>query len=442
MKLRLAATIVALGLLTGCSSGWFGKDKKAPLPGERISVLQMQRQLSPDSPSEDTAALATPAAWNNEFWPQAGGYPNHAMQNLALNAGTLKLAWKTDIGEGSNGRLPLTAQPIVAEGMVFAIDREQRLSALSMKDGSTLWHVNIRKKDEKDLVIGGGVAYSRGVLYITNGYNEVLALAAKDGKPVWKATLPAPSRAAPTVMDNRVFVTTLDNRLLAFGAEKGEPLWDYTGIAETAGLVGAASPAASNGIVVPAFSSGELFALLVENGSVSWGDNLTGQRYAGGLSSIPDIRGLPVIDRDLVIAVSFGGRIVAIDQRTGQRVWQKDISSSETPWVAGGKVFILTDNNELLALSRDSGAIAWVSPLQRFEDTKDVHSDPVYWTGPVLAGGRLILASNTGAVAEVSPDNGKIVRQWDSGYKVSLPLTVASTMLFMLADDGTLLAYK
>ncbi len=444
MKKRIALPLICCTLLTACSSvdGWFGKDEKKPLPGQRVSVLQMQQQLEPDEPPADAAALAVPAPWANEFWPQAGGYPNHAMQNLAFNPGAPKLVWSADIGEGATRRLPLTAAPIVADGKVFAIDREQRLAALDMKSGKEIWHANVRKKDEKDEVIGGGVSYSRGVLYVTNGYNEVRAMRAQDGKQIWKASLPAPSRAAPTVMESRVFVTTLDNRLIALDAEKGAFLWDYAGIAETAGLVGAASPAAASGIVVPAFSSGELYALLVENGSVSWSENLTGQRFAGGLSTISDIKGLPVIDRDLVIAVSFGGRMVAVDQRTGQRVWQKDISSAETPWVAGGKIFVLTLNNEVLALARDSGAILWIAPLQRFEDPDNSRSSPVTWTGPVMAGTRLILASSTGRVAEISSDNGKIIRQWDSGYDVSLPPAIASGMLFMLADDGTLLAYQ
>lgn len=442
MNTRIAlSSVLCVALLTGCSGGWFGKDAKKPLPGERISVLQLQKKLEPDHIAADPAAYKIPEPWKNQFWPQAGGYPNHAMQHLSLNTGELKLAWKADIGEGANSERPLTAQPVVGEGKVFTVDRDQNLSAFNLVDGKQMWRVNVRKKDEKDDVIGGGIAYSRGMVYITNGYDELFAVSADAGKLVWKANLPAPSRAAPTIMEDRVFVTTMDNRLLAFSADKGAPLWDYSGIAETAGLVGAASPAASSDIVVPAFSSGELDALLVENGTVSWNENLSGQRTPG-LGSIPTIKGLPVIDNDLVFAISFGGRMVAIDQRTGQRAWQKDLASDVTPWVAGDQIFVLTVHNELLSMYRRTGSIRWVSPLPLTVDAKDVTSDRIYWTAPVLAGGRLITASSNGDIFELNPDDGKVIRQGRTGYKISTPLAVASDTLFMLADDGTLLAYR
>src|SRR5690606_29173854 len=149
------------------------------------------------------------------------------------------------------------------------------------------------------------------------GYDEILALNPETGAVIWRKDIPVPARAAPTVLDDRIFVTTLDNRLMALNAADGEVLWEYTGISESAGLVGAASPAAGREIVVPAFSSGEVLALRVENGALAWSENLSAfGALAGRLGSLSDIRGLPVIDKGLVIAVSFGGRLAAIDERT------------------------------------------------------------------------------------------------------------------------------
>ena len=51
-------------------------------------------------------------------------------------------------------------------------------------------------------------------------------------------------------------------------------LWSHNGIPETAGLLGGASPAVEGEIVIVAYTSGELFALRVENGRAVWSDNL------------------------------------------------------------------------------------------------------------------------------------------------------------------------
>ena len=211
----------------------------------------------------------------------------------------------------------------------------------------------------------------------------------------------------------------------------------FCGISESAGLVGGASPAANSDIVVPVFSSGEITALRVENGSVAWSDSLSSVRGFGGLSSISDIQALPVIDKGVVIAMSFSGRLVAIDERTGNRVWQREIGGTETPWVAGNHIFVLSSENQLVALGRDTGSIRWVTELPRFDG-----GDPVVLTGPVLAGGRLIVAGTDGVVFEVEPQSGKVLREWDAGSSVLIPPVVAGGTLYLLSEDGTLSAYR
>ncbi len=424
---------ISLLALTACSD----KDDRPPLKGERISVLELQNRLEPDNAALEAEGLVMPAEWRNEFWPQSGGYPNHSMQNLLLNAGKLKPAWTTDIGEGSTDELPLTAAPVVVDGRVYTLDTDSSLAAFDAKDGKKIWDINVRPKGEDDPVISGGVAYGGGVLYVTSGYNELLAVKPADGAIFWRKPIGGPARGAPTILDGRVFVSTLDNRLLALNAANGTKLWEYTGMSEVAGLIGAASPAAARDIVIPVFSSGEIAALRVANGAVAWSDNLSGTRRLGNLDSISDIKALPVIDKGLVIGISFGGRLVAIDERTGNRVWQREIGGSNTPWVAGNHIFLLTLENELIALGRDSGSIRWVTKLPRFDDDK-----PVNLVGPLLAGGRLFIFGTGGRVIEASPETGKVITEWDAGDSVLISPVIAGGVMYVLTEDGTLTAYK
>lgn len=438
----IAATFT-LGL-TACGGGkWYGNDDAPPLEGERISVLEMQRRLEPDSDALNAQGFIAPQSWANEFWPQNGGYPNHAMQHLALPERDLKQAWRTSIGKGSQRSLPLVTQPIVVDGRIFTVDTRATLAAFDITDGRKLWAESVVPPGERkgDPVITGGIAYSQGRLYVTSGYNELLVVDPDSGKIIWRRTLPAPCRAAPTIMDNRLFLVTLDNRIMAFSTDDGTLLWEYSGLGETAGLLGAASPAASREVVIPAFSSGELYALRVENGSVAWSDNLSTSRRIGNLSSLSAIRGLPVMDKGMVFAVSYGGRMVAIDERTGARIWQREIGGSETPWVAGNHIFVITSQSELAGIGRDDGVIRWVTALPRYEN-EDKRKDAITWTGPVLAGNRLIMAGSSGIVLEADPDTGKIMRQWKAEGPITIAPIVAGGTLYLLSDNGTLSAYK
>jgi len=415
----------------------FNTEDKPPLEGERISVLELQKNLEPDDALLESQGLMTPAEWRNEFWPQRGGYPNHSMQNLALSGGQLQRAWKANIGRGSTKEIPLIASPIVVDGVIFTLNTDAELSAFSTETGKRLWENDIANPDEDDLVIGGGIAYSGGRLFATNGFNELLALSPKTGEILWRKALAAPARAAPTIVDDRVFVTTLDNRLLALSTTDGANLWEYVGIAETAGLVGAASPAANRDIVTPVFSSGEIIAIRAANGSVAWSDNLSNLRSLGGLGTISDIKALPVIDKGLVVAISFAGRLVAIDERTGTRIWQREISGAQTPWMAGNHLFVLSTDNKLIALGRETGTIRWVTSLPEKDG-----DELLTFNGPILAGGRLIMTGNDGRVVEASPEDGKIIREWDSGLKTTIAPIIAGGTLYILGENGTLAAYR
>lgn len=441
MKYALVTSALISTLLVSACGNIFGeKDEKPPLPGERISVLDFEKDLRPE---EAAAAKTTmlPEMRQNAEWPQAGGHPDHAMQNVALTTKQPQKIWSSSIGKGARKNLPLTTQPVVIGQSIFALDTQANLTAFDTATGKRRWSVDVGDPVEDDAVISGGIAADNNVIFITAGYDELVAVNAQDGKILWRAKLTAPSRAAPTVAHGRVFVTTLSNSLLALDAANGTVLWEFAGLGQSTGLVGAASPAVSGDLVVPAFSSGELYALRAGNGSVTWSDNLAGTLRLGGLSTLSDIRGLPVIVDNVVYAISFGGKMAAIDLATGARLWQRDISGAKTPWIAGNRVFLISSDSQVMSLDRDTGAIVWISQLARYQNAKD-KSNLIIWTGPMMAGGRLISFSSDGRIAEIDPTQGTLIREWKNGDKMNVSPIIAGGVLYILSDDGTLTAYK
>lgn len=444
LKNKTLLTVFSILMLNSCSgiSGMFEKDEAPKLEGKRISVLALQKTLAPEISQENQKNYTIPKTWTNTSWPQAGGYPNHAMQNPSLPNTQLKRAWSADIGSGSSNGLPLTALPIIANNIIYTLDTDSRLSAFNAQTGKRIWKKNIEKEDEGESVISGGISFAHDTLYVTNGYDEVLAISPENGDIQWRKRLPAPSRAAPTVIGGRVFISTIDSRLVTLSAKDGTSLWEYTGISETTGLLGAASPAANDDIVVPVFSSGEVTALRIENGSVAWSDNLANvRRYGGGLENLSDIKAMPVLSNGIIIAISFSGKIAAIDERTGTRIWQREIGGSQTPWVTGNIVYILSSDSQIIALDLANGAILWIHELERFEDPKD-REDPIYWSGPVMASGRLIATGSHGYFIEIDARNGQALHTTKTKKNVQLAPIIANETLYLLSEDGTLLAYK
>lgn len=436
VRSAIAAAALAVAL-TGC--GLFEGKKKEPLPGERIPVMMMEQKLEPDPRIADLAVrLPPPEA--NPAWPQTGGTPDHAMHHLVV-ADVPKKAWTVNIGEGSTDDRRLLAQPIVADGKVFAMDTDNHVTAYETATGKRLWRVIVVPEEAEDDAFGGGMAYNSGRLYVTTGAAETLALNAETGDVVWRQSVTAPVRSGPTVASSRVFAISVDNQLHALDARDGGKLWSNAGIAEVASLMGGSSAAVEGPIVVAPYTSGELVALRLDNGRQVWSDTLAAVRRADAVSALADIRGLPVIDRGRVYAISNSGRMAAIDIRSGSRIWDISVPSVQTPWIAGEFVFVLTTQDQVACISRRDGRIRWVMDLPHWEDEKK-QEGKIFWVGPVLASDRLIVAGSHGKILTVSPYDGKMLGQVDVDSPVRISPVVAEGVLYVLTDEGNLIAFK
>lgn len=433
--------VATLGL-AGCDTvgDWFTSSPKPKLPGKRLTVMELETKLEVDPATLDTD-VELPKPYENKDWTQPGGTADNAMYHLAA-PGKLEKLWRVSAGSGSNNVSRIIASPIVAEGKVFVLDAQTTVRAFDAKSGNQLWKRDLTPEDQdSEKGRGGGVAYDGGKVFVTTGFGIAYALKAGSGDVIWKASAGVPFRASPTANGGRVFVITSDNQTLCLAQEDGEIIWRHRGISESAGILASTSPAVAGSIVVSPYSSGELFALRVENGTVLWSDSLTRTGNLTSLSELNDIAGRPVIDRDRVFAISHSGRMVSIDLRTGERVWTKDIPGVQTPWVAGEYVFLVTTEQQVVALSRRDGRIRWLTKLDRYEDMED-KSGPIEWSGPLLAGDRLIFVSTSGQAVSVSPYTGKIIGKIDLPGKTLVAPIVADGIVYILTDDGDLVAYR
>jgi len=433
---KLSLGILAAGL-AGCS--FFENEGPPPLPGDRISILALEQTLEADAGLADLE-VRLPSPFENANWPQAGGIPSHALHHLALGE-DLEEAWRVSIGEGSDDENRMFSSPVIANGRVFTMDSEASVRAYDAENGDEIWITDLTPEDEDEGNIGGGVSYEYGRVFATTSFGDVVALDPETGERIWDTNLGVPLRAAPTIAEGQVFVLTFDSRLYALDAETGEINWDFEGGVETTGLLGAASPAYSNGTVVVPFASGEVFALRAGNGQQAWNERLVRRRSYSSLTSLTDINAFPVIDRGIVYAASYSGRMIAVDLRTGNRLWDQEISTLQTPWIAGDFIFVVSTDGELVCLSRRNGLIRWVSPLGKYDDPED-KKDLIIWSGPILASDRLILVSNYGIAVAVSPYDGKILGQLELSDNASIPPVVAGGTIYVLTDDAELVALR
>ena len=171
-----------------------------------------------------------------------------------------------------------------------------------------------------------------------------------------------------------MLVATADGQMFALDAATGEPIWQHAGLFEQAGLLGGASPAVANGLVIAAYASGEVVALSLENGQQLWSDTVLRPRRTLAIGTIADIVGDPVIAGDRVFVAGVSGEMAAFDLERGVREWTAEVTSIQTPWVAGNFIFILTERNEVVCMVDQGGRIRWVTPLATLVEPEDPDS--------------------------------------------------------------------
>lgn len=441
LKYFRAAILIAAALAaSGCGVFKKGKAAGTPVLGQRIAVLTGEGDVTAD-PATAALPMNLPAPVANTDWTQSGGNATKSMGHLALG-NSITRAFMVQAGRGSSLTARLAAAPIVANGRVYTIDTLGAVRAFDGRTGGQIWASQTpSEKGNAASLYGGGIAYDQGRIYATNGLGFVSALDERNGGIVWRVRPGGPLRGAPTVANDSVYVISQDNQIYVLKEADGSTNWSNAASLEIAGVFGTASPAVGQGTVVAGFSSGELNAYRYENGRMVWQDALQRTSIRTSVSSLNDIDADPVIDNGQVIAVGQGGRMVGLDLITGQRLWELNIAGIDTPWVAGDWIFVVTDQARLICVYRQNGHIRWITQLPQFLNRKAKKGE-IDYSGPVLAGNRLIVTGSNGALIYADPTTGSFLGQTSVGVGISLAPVVARSTLYIYDDRARLHAFR
>ena len=437
--LRLTMALAATLSLTACG------DRDVILPGERLDPLAV---TSPDGPAVEgpapvqSTALSLAAPQVNGEWTHRAGNAAHQPGHVALGAGTQRI-WTATIGQGNDRRHRITADPVVGGGLVFTLDSRATVTATA-PNGGTVWTTDITPPtDRRDSASGGGVAYEGGRVFVTNGFGQLVALDAATGGVLWRQRVGAPIGGGPAVQNGVVYVAARNSTGWAVRATDGRVLWQTTGTAAEMGVMGVAAPAVLGNTVVFAFPSGQVLAADRETGATLWTAQIAGTRTGRAIAWIRDVTGDPVISGGRVYGGTSAGRINAVDMQTGIEDWSARDGANGPVVVAGGSVFAVNDQAELVRLDASTGGMIWRMPLPYYTDAKTKKQDRIHaHFGPVLAGGRLFVASSDGVLRVFDPGSGQLVGQGAIPGGASAAPAVAGQTLYVVSRDGQLHAFR
>lgn len=429
LLLAAASTLV----LTACAQ------REVLLTGERESIRGGEIAL--DLPSE-SKAIRLPGVTRNTSWTHRHGTPRYRTSHPALGTSPA-LAWSADIGAGEGRRARISTDPVMADGRIFTVDAESNLVATSTA-GARIWSRSLTPAgDDARDASGGGLAISDGVLYVTTGFGRLLAVNAADGAVQWEQRLGATGNGAPVVYGNLIYFVAGDDVAWAVNKSNGRIEWKLTSTPSVNNLQVPSAPALSDRFAVFAFGSGEVQTAFRRGGVRFWDAGIQGQRIGRALSTVGDITGDPVIVGSTVYVANHSGRIAALDLESGERKWTTAEGAIGPVWPVGGSLFFVNEQNQLVRLNASDGSHVWVKGLPDFVKARPRRQVARYaHYGPVLAGGRLYVASSDDTLRAFDPASGEIVYSTAiPGGAASSPIVVDGT-LYVVSKKGQLLAFR
>lgn len=274
---------------------------------------------------------------------------------------------------------------IVATGFAY-------VTALSLSDGKEVW----RRRVESPLSSSPAVLGNRA--FLTSSNNDFFALDTDNGEVIWNdqalsETARVLSSPSPAVTQDILAVGYSSGELIAYLPANGRRLWSdtltstgrYTPLSAINDIAG--RPVIQDGIVYVASYSGVLAAIDARTGARIW-SRLFGSRQG------------PVVVGDYIYIVGTGGLVACFNKIDGKLVWKRELPEFKDgnrenrivwtgPVPASGRLVVVSSEGDVVGLSPQNG-----------ETVSEIKVGQRIFIEPIAAAGKVfVLTDNAQLVA-------------------------------------------
>lgn len=344
---------------------------------------------------------------------------------------TPSVVWHTSVGNGV-GDYYSNLHPAWQEGMVYAADRSGIVKALDATTGKEKWKVDLSEKQgfftgNLSALLSGGITLEGSTLYIGSERGAVYALNAADGKILWKSQVSGEALSAPVVSDGLVLIHQSNGILQAFDSQTGSNKWSINLDTPSLSLRGESAPAIAYGGAIVGGDNGRVSAVILNQGQIIWQQRISQPSGATEIDRLSDVDTTPVVVNGVIYALAYNGSLVAMDLRSGQIIWKRDIGGVKQLLIDSGKIYVVDQSDRVSALNTEGGVQIW-----RQSDLLNRNL-----TSPVLYNGYLVVGDAEGYLHWINSADGRFVAQQrldKSGFQTD-PL-VAGKQLLIQAKGG------
>ncbi len=419
--------IFSLMLLSACS------EKKGPaLKGERLNVLHydLLKDISTVKVKVNLPQQVNSNAWSTSSSEQFFGLP--------LN---IKLSQNLHFVEKANLK---NYFPSYQDSSIAIVDdvaftyTKATLSAYDLKNKKNLWSIKILTGREAKEILGGSISYNNGIIYVSSGHRDFVAIDAVKGSELWRFKAHNVVRYIASINADKIYVTSIDNTLLCLNS-KGNLLWRYDAPVYSLTNSHFYVPISYyENKAIGITTAGDLVVLDNNSGEELTQVNLATTSIIGDGSLYKGPTVSPFINKNHLFILDGEDDFIKIDLAAPEISWRQNFPNAKAFWVTDQVSYLITNDSQLIAIENNQGKIAWISQLPL--DEKNKSQDQFF--GPLLAGDQLIVANKNGNFYTFSPIDGKIISSYKQDFVITQMPIVVNEKLYFIGKKGNLAIWQ
>lgn len=335
--------------------------------------------------------------------------------------------WSHDVSGGGGEQL-LGLAPSAHRGDVFVAGANGWVAAFAVSNGKQVWSRHVKHGR-----LSGGPAVGEGTVVVGNRMGYVTALNSRTGRVEWRSFVGAPVLSNPAIAPGVVAVKTIAGGLVGLDLKTGARLWAVSEQAPSLTLRYGSVPLIVKGSVYAGFADGRVIAVNASTGKMRWHTQVAVGRGANQIANLVDVGGLLGYAAGDLYAVTYQGRLAAINATSGQIVWSQLLSSFTGLTLTASRIYVSDSAGHVHAFDLVTGVPDWVYSKLAYRGL----SAPVPFHHTVVVG------DHFGWLHIISAAKGQYLGRVKVGDSaIRMPPIVIGNELIVLTNGGSLSAYR
>ncbi|HSE24019.1 MAG TPA: PQQ-binding-like beta-propeller repeat protein [Pyrinomonadaceae bacterium] len=342
-----------------------------------------------------------------ENWSQFRGNARLTGVSNSIVPDSLKQIWTYDAGDS------IESSAAIVGGTVLMGSQKGELVSLSLDNGQVYW-----KYTTGSPIGESSPAYSDGVVYIGDLGGVLHAVSARDGKRLWTFKSGNEIKSSPVVAGDRVLIGSYDENLYCLSTRNGSVLWKV----KTNGPVHS-TPSIMNGMAFIAGCDEVFRAIRISDGKEIF--TVASGSYTGAS---------PALRLGNAYYGTFDNEVLGVSLTQHKIMWRYQHPTRKFPFYSSAAVtqdrVVVGGRDKLVHGLSLAGKNVWT-----FATRARVESSPA------IAGGKVFVGSNDGRFYVLSLSNGNKLWEFTAGAPLSASPAIANGRIVIGSQDGKLYCF-